>query len=253
MVIRFSFGLYEYDIADKTNEKIKLQVIDKIAHLDYFYMEDEDTCIMLERIGKESDQSILKRFHNLLKIITYMIEIITLLITISTYSIVLALFILLISIPLYHAAMKCGKTDYKAFLESSNNYRRGAYFRRILMARETMEERMIFEYQPYINKKWETELEHAISIYKDKFLGVSTVVQNFGKYKMTLRENIKISDYKSTKETISAIKECGWKELEEKFPDGEDTMLAKEYGGIDLSGGQWEKLQLQEDFTNLIN
>ena len=60
---------------------------------------------------------------------------------------------------------------------------------------------------------------------------------------MTLRENVEISDLNkeniSNKEFEKALSDSGLVINERSFNDGYDTMLAREFDGVELSGGQW--------------
>lgn len=75
------------------------------------------------------------------------------------------------------------------------------------------------------------------------YKGISGVFQNFQRYKMTLAENVSISDTKQpvSKEKIeSTLREAGFHNLSASL----DTVLSPEFGGIDLSGGQWQRLAI---------
>lgn len=79
---------------------------------------------------------------------------------------------------------------------------------------------------------------------EDRFRYVSAVFQQFIKYQMSLRENVEISAQDSDYEKM---KHCVQKSeifLDERFPQGYDTMLSREFDGIDLSGGQWQRVAL---------
>lgn len=69
----------------------------------------------------------------------------------------------------------------------------------------------------------------------------SVVSQVFARYKMTVRDNIKISDF-DKKDEVDAISFLCGKDL------SLDTMLGKEFGGRDLSGGQWQQLSCARGF-----
>lgn len=73
----------------------------------------------------------------------------------------------------------------------------------------------------------------------------SGVVQHFGKFKLTLRDNISLSD-RQCKVLDTAVEEaCIKAEIPNKFYlTYKDIILAKEYGGIDLSGGQWQSIAI---------
>jgi len=80
---------------------------------------------------------------------------------------------------------------------------------------------------------------HPNATFKD----ISGVFQRFQRYKMTLAENVVISDTRNALD-IGKVK----KTLEESAFNNStatlDTMLSPEFDGIDLSGGQWQRLAI---------
>lgn len=77
--------------------------------------------------------------------------------------------------------------------------------------------------------------------------GMSAVFQKFQKYKMTLAENIQIGDARLpyNKYILNmSIKQANIDLAEDKFPDGLDTMLSRDFNGIELSGGQWQRVAI---------
>jgi len=82
---------------------------------------------------------------------------------------------------------------------------------------------------------------------------VSAVFQNFQRYKMNLGENIAISDLRESvclnEESLnSAANKADLIIDEEKFKDSYETMLSREFEGIDLSGGQWQRIAIARGF-----
>jgi len=75
------------------------------------------------------------------------------------------------------------------------------------------------------------------------YQGISGVFQKYQRYKMTLGENVAISDTAAAVEmqkVENALQEAG-AELDEVALD---DMLSPEFDGIDLSGGQWQRLAI---------
>ncbi|MBX7375387.1 ABC transporter ATP-binding protein [Clostridium chauvoei] len=75
---------------------------------------------------------------------------------------------------------------------------------------------------------------------------VSAVFQKYQKYKMTLSENVSISDIENfNNQKLKEVLEKADVELnKERFPDGLETMLSREFDGVDLSGGQWQRIAI---------
>lgn len=78
------------------------------------------------------------------------------------------------------------------------------------------------------------------------FSKVSAVFQDFSKYKLNLRTNIKISSDidKSDDELAKLCKTTNLDVYGEQFPDQLDTILSTEFDGVDLSGGGWQRVAI---------
>ena len=79
----------------------------------------------------------------------------------------------------------------------------------------------------------------------------SAVFQKYQRYQMTLRENLTISD--PGKQTNNAhldeiCRMAGCNPADSSFTDGYDTMLSREFNGVDLSGGQWQRIAIARGF-----
>lgn len=75
------------------------------------------------------------------------------------------------------------------------------------------------------------------------FHSVSAVFQKFNRYKLSLEENVRISDLHSTENWEEALwkVDSGWKT---DFQADAQTVLSRDFDGIDLSGGQWQKIAI---------
>ena len=71
--------------------------------------------------------------------------------------------------------------------------------------------------------------------------------QKFQQYPLTLRENIAIScgtEPPSDEVILAAAEKAGVDVNSSTFPDGLDTMLSRAFDGVDVSGGQWQRIAI---------
>lgn len=88
--------------------------------------------------------------------------------------------------------------------------------------------------------------------YKSLFENISGVSQKYQRYALTLRDNIQIADFTDTgnDNKVEKLLEENHIDKDDKaiFPDGLDTMLSREFDGVDLSGGQWQRIAIARGF-----
>lgn len=83
------------------------------------------------------------------------------------------------------------------------------------------------------------------------FSKTSAVFQKYQRYQMTLEENIIISEpEKPYEETVldAVCEMAGSDQSDSVFPQGYRTMLSREFDGVDLSGGQWQRVAIARGF-----
>ncbi|MDR1688091.1 MAG: ABC transporter ATP-binding protein/permease [Clostridiales bacterium] len=88
-----------------------------------------------------------------------------------------------------------------------------------------------------------TEAASMSSIFKN----ISAVFQNFQRYQMSLRVNIGISDVNTAADDLTLGDVCaqaGFDKNDTGFANGYDTMLSREFNGVDLSGGEWQRVAI---------
>ena len=75
----------------------------------------------------------------------------------------------------------------------------------------------------------------------------SAIFQNYCKYKLSLRDNISISkkDKKEIDDELITLLNLVGLDMEKKeFTNGLETNIGREFDGIELSGGQWQRLAI---------
>jgi ATP-binding cassette subfamily B protein len=81
---------------------------------------------------------------------------------------------------------------------------------------------------------------------------IAVVFQDFGCYAFTVGENVALGSYQNLEENQErlkyAIEQVGLTELVQQLPEKHHSLLGKQFGGTELSGGQWQKLALSRAF-----
>jgi ATP-binding cassette subfamily B protein len=98
-----------------------------------------------------------------------------------------------------------------------------------------------------------TQTVSAASLFKN----MSAVFQKYQRDQMTLRENIGISCADKQINEHTALDEiCAQAGVDingGSFPDGCETMLSREFDGVDLSGGEWQRVAIARGFFRAHN
>ncbi len=91
---------------------------------------------------------------------------------------------------------------------------------------------------------------------KSLMKNISSIFQNFQRYKMTLQDNIIISDTSTTvihQCVENSLKEADLNVPSKVFPQGMNTMLSRDFDGVDLSGGYWQRVAIARGFYKQHN
>ncbi len=105
-----------------------------------------------------------------------------------------------------------------------------------------------YEGQIYVNDL-ELSEEEYVNDYQSK---LACVFQDFNRYEMTIRENVAIANVSEIDKDDKIRTVLRKMKLEKLSMENLDCMLSSFYeGGIDLSGGEWQKIALaRADYRN---
>lgn len=145
-------------------EKFRTKVIEKIAKLEYKYIENQETWDIITRIVKDMEMKLTYAYKGFLELGRLIIMVVGMIFIITTQIWWAGIVIVVMSIPLAIIALKSGKANYDAQKESSKYVRKYEYFTEVLNGREAAAERTLFGFSKKMSKRWYNEYETARKI-----------------------------------------------------------------------------------------
>ena len=77
---------------------------------------------------------------------------------------------------------------------------------------------------------------------------LSAVFQKYQRYRMTLGDNVALSAVDNDGCVQDSLAQADVDVHSDSFPQGLDTMLSREFDGVDISGGQWQRVALARGY-----
>ncbi|MGH2353482.1 MAG: ABC transporter ATP-binding protein, partial [Chloroflexota bacterium] len=81
---------------------------------------------------------------------------------------------------------------------------------------------------------------------------MGVIFQDYVRYELTARENVaagNLAALADDRRLLKAVRQAGGSDLLNGLPRGLDTQLGRQFGGRELSGGEWQKLALARAFV----
>ena len=165
-VLQITNKIFTEQLKLALSEKLSLELLEKKALIEYRVLEETDVLELMARVGRDPSQQWLSGMSNLIEITSLVIHTFGILGLIAVNSWIIAVFVGVLIIPYYFISLRNGQEEYTAYIESAEHFRKADYFRKMISSRENADERALFQYAPWVNKKWSQEYNQAISIEK---------------------------------------------------------------------------------------
>lgn len=127
---------------------MRLNKIEKIA---YHNMEDPEILNLLKRTENEGE-IIFKVYQTILNAIEIAARVVSVFAAIMTASVMTGILVLTVSLPLMRIAVKAGEKQYDMEKAEAAYKRHYEYFYSLLTGRDSVEERTLFQYGPFVEK-----------------------------------------------------------------------------------------------------
>ena len=134
--------------------QMRAEIVKKRSRLKYSLIEEAAAWELCRRVSKELLQNMTVTLPQVCDLLILVIRIVGVLIIVFVESPVLGVGMLIIMAPMLYASVKSGRQTYNAYQKASEDERRADYLQSVMTGREALEERTLFDYTDYVNRKW---------------------------------------------------------------------------------------------------
>lgn len=163
-------SLMETKMIMKLRETYHVKIVEDITQLKYRYIEDKDTKNLIERVLDHCEEKLTYGYEGFLAVISTVIRICGISIIVMCQEIWIGTLILLLTIPGIYLAIKNGKVTYEANQEATDSRRKYKYLEDVLLNRNHVEERIIFDNFNFFEDQWSTAYDCSRKIEIRAFL-----------------------------------------------------------------------------------
>lgn len=139
-------------IVAKLRTKYGLMRLEKMEAMAYHNMENPEILDLLKRTENDGE-FIFAVYRTILNAIEIVARIVAVFFAITATSVITGMLVLAVSLPLMRIAVKAGEKKYDMEKEEAAYKRRYEYFYGLMIDRESVEERTLFQYNPFVEKR----------------------------------------------------------------------------------------------------
>lgn len=144
---------------NKLRTTLAVDIIEKRAKLEYEYIEDEETWNLLERVSDQPEVKVREFFETMIQFSGLLFRIAGIVLVLSTYIWWEGILLVIVSVPLIWLSMKSGNAEYEMKQEVTECDRRCEYLTDVILGRDAVQERTLFGFGKFIDRKWEKQYD----------------------------------------------------------------------------------------------
>ena len=157
----------KYGIENRLKIRIRIELAEQRAMMEYRYIENQETRDLIERVSKDTDIKMRDMYDQTLSVVRIAVTLAGLVGVLIASAWWLVVILTLFCVPLFAIGIKAGQKTYDANKETTKLDRAAKNYSDILFSRENIDERFIFGFEKDINSKYSKSFEEA-RIYKQK-------------------------------------------------------------------------------------
>lgn len=172
-------NIIDIQLTFRFREKLITTFTQKKSKLKYYYIEDNDTLDLINRVTSKPEEKFLEMADVGCSAISYIFSICSVILLFFSVSKIICLIILSVSTPILYFAIKAGRKKYQIERETYNVKRQYEYLSEMLKSRDTLLERTLFGYSKKINsdfmRKFNEVYRLESSVLRKNFIRIKLI------------------------------------------------------------------------------
>ncbi len=145
-------------------------LLKKTAALKYEYFEDSETRDLMSRVFEKGEEKIVNGFYQLVSLSANGLRVIGIAGVVFMQNPYAAIAVILLDIPIILLSVRNGKAAFRANQEATRCRRRYQYLEEVMLSREAVNERNVFQTFSKLSNRWNEEFDKARKLEMSAFL-----------------------------------------------------------------------------------
>ena len=171
-------GVFWTKLKRAAETEISSYLFEKKKRLSYRTLEETENQELFQRIGTDTAEKFCDYFENSISLLAILLEIVGIFALVAVQNIWIAFVLLVVLFPYIIYSVRNGRHSYEAYEESEELFRRADYYQSVLTDRKYVEERTLFGYSDYFNRRWAKKFGEAVEIERKANLKIFAATES---------------------------------------------------------------------------
>lgn len=171
-------GIFWTKLKRAAEIEISYNIFEKKSRLSYLALEQKENQELFQRIGTDTAEKFCYYFENSISMLTIILEIVGIFSVVAWQNLWIAIILLIVLFPYIVYSVRNGRHSYEAYEAAEELFRRADYFQSVLTERKYVEERVLFNFCDYFNKRWTEKFDEAVEIERKANLKIFAATES---------------------------------------------------------------------------
>ena len=171
-------GIFWTKLKRVAETEISSCLFEKKKRLSYLALEQTENQELFQRIGTDTAEKFCDYFENSISLLAILLEVVGLFVIVAVQNVWIAIVLLVVLFPYIIYSVRNGRHSYEAYEEAEELFRRADYYQSVLTDRKCVEERTLFDFGGYFNRRWAKKFGEAVEIERKANLKIFAATES---------------------------------------------------------------------------